>query len=55
LSSSFSPFSLGRDPADPGFQVQDLNLPGGINDSRFTTRRTVLDAVNSHFAEREKE
>ncbi len=54
LSSSFSPFSLGRDPADPGFQVQDLNLPGGINESRFTTRRTVLDAVNSYFAEREK-
>ncbi len=54
LSSSFSPFSLGRDPADPGFQVQDLNLPGGINESRFTTRRTVLDAVNAHFAEREK-
>jgi hypothetical protein len=54
LSSSFSPFSLGRDPADPGFQVQDLNLPGGINESRFTTRRTVLEAVNAHFAEREK-
>ena len=30
LSSSFSPFSLGSDPADPRFQVQDLNLPGGI-------------------------
>src|SRR5438270_818333 len=54
LSSSFSPFSLGRDPADAGFQVQDLNLPGGINEPRFTTRRTILDAVNSHFAEREK-
>jgi hypothetical protein len=54
LSSSFSPFSLGRDPADNGFQVQDLNLPGNINDSRFTTRRNVLDAVNSYFAEREK-
>ncbi len=54
LSSSFSPFSLGRDPADPGFQVQDLNLPGGINETRFTTRRSVLDAVNAHFAEREK-
>ena len=54
LSSSFSPFSLGRDPADPGFQVQDLNLPGGINESRFTTRRSVLDAINAHFAEREK-
>ena len=54
LSSSFSPFSLGRDPADPGFQVQDLNLPGSINEPRFATRRTMLDAVNDHFARREK-
>jgi hypothetical protein len=54
LSSSFSPFSLGRDPADAGFQVQDLNLPGGINEARFGTRRTVLDAVNGYFAEREQ-
>ena len=54
LSSSFSPFSLGRDPADPGFQVQDLNLPGSINEPRFATRRTMLDAVNTHFAQREK-
>jgi uncharacterized protein (DUF1501 family) len=54
LSSSFSPFSLGSDPADPGFRVQDLNLPGEITESRFTTRRRVLDAVNAHFAKREK-
>jgi Protein of unknown function (DUF1501) len=54
LSSSFSPFSLGRDPADAGFQVQDLNLPGSINEPRFATRRTMLDAVNVHFASREK-
>jgi hypothetical protein len=54
LSSSFSPFSLGRDPADEGFQVQDLNLPGGINEPRFATRRSVLDAVNTYFARREK-
>jgi hypothetical protein len=54
LSSSFSPFSLGRDPADAGFQVQDLSLPGGINEPRFATRRSVLDAVNSYFAEREQ-
>ena len=46
LSSSFSPFSLGSDPADAGFQVQDLNLPGGIDEARFATRRNVLDAVN---------
>ncbi|WP_435007065.1 DUF1501 domain-containing protein [Tundrisphaera lichenicola] len=54
LSSSFSPFSLGSDPANNGFKVQDLNLPGGIDDSRFATRRHVLEAVNDHFARKEK-
>lgn len=54
LSSSFSPFSLGSDPADGGFRVQDLNLPGGVDDSRFATRKHVLEAVNEHFAKKEK-
>ncbi len=54
LSSSFSPFSLGADPASKGFRVQDLNLPGGIDESRFATRRGVLEAVNEHFRQKEK-
>jgi hypothetical protein len=54
LSSAYAPFSLGSDPANPGFTVQDLNLPGGVDDKRFTTRRTMLEAVNAHFHSREK-
>jgi hypothetical protein len=54
LSSSFAPFSLGSDPASKGFRVQDLDLPGGVNPERFTTRRTMLEAVNEHFAGKEK-
>ena len=54
LSSAFSPFSLGSDPADGNFRVQDLALPGGIDESRFATRRHVLDAVNDYFAKKEK-
>jgi hypothetical protein len=54
LSSAFSPFSLGSDPADGGFRVQDLALPGGIDESRFATRRHVLEAVNDYFAKKEK-
>jgi hypothetical protein len=54
LSSSFAPFSLGSDPADGGFRVQDLALPGSVTPDRFTTRRTMLDAVNTHFAGKEK-
>src|SRR2546425_2820371 len=54
LSSSYAPFSLGSDPANGNFTVQDLNLPGGVDEKRFTTRRTILDAVNQHFASKEK-
>src|SRR4029077_15926376 len=28
LSSAFAPFSLGSDPANPGFPVHNLSLPG---------------------------
>ncbi len=54
LSSAFAPFSLGSDPANPGFTVQDLNLPGGVDEKRFTNRRSMLEAVNDHFASKEK-
>ena len=54
LSSSFAPFSLGSDPADNGFTVQDLKLPGGVTDNRFSKRRRILDAVNDYFVEKEK-
>jgi hypothetical protein len=54
LSSSYAPFSLGSDPAAKGFKVRDLNLPNGIDDARFTTRRNVLDKVNDHFLTKEK-
>ena len=54
LSSSFSPFSLGADPANGGFQVQDLALPGGVDEKRFDTRKNMLAAVNEHFSKTEK-
>jgi hypothetical protein len=54
LSSAFAPFSLGSDPANGGFTVQDLNLPGGVDGKRFTSRKNMLEAVNDHFAKKEK-
>ena len=54
LSSAYSPFSLGSDPAAGNFTVQDLNLPGDVDAKRFTSRRSMLDAVNNHFASKEK-
>jgi len=53
LSSAFAPFSLGSDPAANGFKVRDLDLYGGIDESRFSTRRTALEAVNAHFRKKE--
>ncbi len=54
LSSMYAPFSLGADPANGNFSVQDLSLPGGIDDKRFTSRKNILEAVNDHFATKEK-
>lgn len=54
LSSSFAPFSLGADPASGGFKVLDLNLPEGVDEPRFTRRRSALEAVNDYFLKKEK-
>jgi len=54
LSSSYAAFSLGSDPASNGFKVRDLDMYAGIDESRFATRRSALDAVNEHFRSIEK-
>lgn len=54
LSSAYGPFSLGADPAAAGFSVKDLSLPNGVDDARFTRRRSLLEAVDSHFRSMEK-
>ena len=54
LSSSYAGFSLGADPASGNFQVRDLKLPGGVDDSRFSNRRKMLDIVNNRFDKLEK-
>src|SRR5207248_8154740 len=37
------------------FSVQDLQLPGGVDEKRFNKRKNMLAAVNDHFASREKD
>ena len=49
LSSSYGPFGLGSDPAQGGFKVRDLALPGDISNDRFSKRRSLLDTVHDHF------
>ena len=54
LGSSYGPFSLGSDPVRKDFKVRDLNLPGGIDDQRFATRREMRAVVDAHFSSLEK-
>lgn len=53
LSTAYGPFSLGSDPADAGFKVQDLSLPAGITEDRFNRRRSILQSVDYHFKSKE--
>ena len=54
LSSAYGAFSLGSDPASGNFTVRDLALPGGIDESRFAKRKSILETVDSHFRKAEK-
>lgn len=54
LSSAFGAFSVGGEPANDGFQVRDLNLPGGVTPERMEARKTLLSAVDAHFSSMEK-
>src|SRR6185369_16641284 len=54
LSSAYGPFSLGADPASNGFKVRDLTMANGVDDARFSRRRSALEAVNDYFAQKEK-
>jgi Protein of unknown function (DUF1501) len=54
LSASYAPFSLGSDPANKNYKVRDLNLPSGIDNKRFDSRRKILDIVNDRFSTKEE-
>jgi len=54
LGSAYGPFSLGADPASRGFRVRDLNLPKGVDETRFAQRREMRAVVDAHFSTLEK-
>jgi len=49
LGSQFGPFGIGSDPGRPGYQVKDLLLPPGVDDSRFYKRQRIREVVDAHF------
>src|SRR2546421_11260151 len=54
LGSAYGPFSLGADPGNGSFKVRDLNLPSGIDETRFAERRAMRAVVDAHFSNLEK-
>src|ERR1051325_3310368 len=54
LGSAYGPFALGSDPAQSGFSVRDLTLPGGIDVKRFEERRGMRAIAEDHFSKLEK-
>ncbi len=52
LSSSYSGFGLGSDPASDGFQVRDLKIP--VENERFARRQRVLNIVNTDFNKKQE-
>jgi hypothetical protein len=49
LSNACGPFALGADPARGRFTVRDLNLPEGVDTSRFEQRKSWKALVDDHF------
>jgi len=52
LSSSYSGFGLGSDPANGNFAVRDLKIP--VAEDRFSRRKKVLDIVNTDFNQKQE-
>jgi hypothetical protein len=54
LGAALDPFAPGGDPNNNNFQVQDLDLPGGISVERMQRRRGLREAVDAAFSKFEK-
>jgi len=45
--AQYSPFTINNDPAQPDFQVRDLDAPATISDQRFSRRRRLLGDIEA--------
>jgi len=55
LSNSFGPFSVGADPARPGFRVRDLSMAEGVDAARFNERKSWKELVGRHFQQQQQD
>lgn len=49
----YAPFTIKNDPAQPDFQVRDLNAPPSLSETRFARRRQLLSDVEGIGPSRE--
>lgn len=46
LGAKYDPWHIRRDPAEPGFRVDELTLPPGLSADSLSGRHSLLDAVD---------
>jgi hypothetical protein len=54
LGAALNPFCPGGDPANPNFQVRDLDLPGGMSTARLERRKSLRETIDATFKDYEK-
>ena len=54
LGASLNPFCPGGDPANPNFQVRDLNPPSNMSQDKLDRRRSLRTVVDNAFRQHEK-
>src|SRR5947208_6079329 len=47
LGAAYAPFQVTRDPNDPGFRVDELELPADLPPSRLDDRRSLLARLDA--------
>src|SRR5262249_51828668 len=54
LGAACDPFQVSRDPNDPGFRVDELDLPADLPLARLESRRSLLAVIDRHAARAER-
>src|SRR5437016_3864929 len=53
LGSAFDPLQISRDPNDPRFRVDELNLPADLPLARLESRQSLLAMIDRQMARAE--
>jgi hypothetical protein len=54
LGSAYNPFQITRDPNDPGFRVDELELPADLPLARLESRQSLLAVIDRQTARAER-